>query len=133
MTTGERAVTFAASTKDEETVPLLTDSGRYYVSPPVPEDKEAGDRPPSRDFGRRRSSTAKLAVERLLLTRERVWSSAVSSLIAAIPALLVGITIGFPSPVLSELTSDSIDQKYKFDYIMQDLFAVSGYRHHSLC
>ncbi len=112
----ERAVTFAASVNHEETAPLLTEPLR----------KTGRGDGPTPSLGRRKSSTAKLAIERMFRTRERVWSSAVSSLIAAIPALLVGFTIGFPSPVLTELTADSVDQKYKFDYLMSDLFAVSN-------
>jgi len=39
---------------------------------------------------RRKSSTAKLVVERLVRTRERLWATGISATVAAIPALLVG-------------------------------------------
>lgn len=123
---GDRAVTFTASSKDDESAPLLETSGAGgHASPPDEHKETKGNGFSKVDYSRRRSSTARLAIERLARTRERLWSTAVSSLIGAIPALLVGFTIGFPSPVLTELTSDSVDEKYKFDNLMSDLFAVS--------
>jgi len=90
---------------------------------------EGDEKPPSaspRYGARRRSSTAKLALERVLRTRQRLWSTAVSAFIASIPALLAGYTIGFPSSALLDLTGDEGDlpKDFQFTTLLSDLFAV---------
>ena len=90
------------------------------------------EKPPSaspRYGARRRSSTAMLALERVLRTRQRLWSTAVSAFIASIPALLVGYTIGFPSSALLDLSGDTGDlpKDYQFTTLLSDLFAVRQY------
>ena len=90
---------------------------------------EGDEKPPSaspRYGARRRSSTAKLALERVLRTRQRLWSTAVSAFVVSIPALLVGYTIGFPSSALLDLTGDEGDlpKDYQFTTLLSDLFAV---------
>ena len=104
----------AAAGREDEKKPLLAEGGE---KPP----------PASPRYGaRRRSSTAKLALERVLRTRQRLWSTAVSAFVASIPALLVGYTIGFPSSALLDLTGDEGDlpKDYQFTTLLSDLFAV---------
>ena len=72
---------------------------------------------------RGKSSTAKVAVERLVRTRERVWATAISSTVAAIPALLVGYTLGYPSSTLMELTA--LPSDFRFSDLLASLFGVS--------
>ena len=76
---------------------------------------------------RRRSSTALLGVERVLRTRSRLWSTALSAFVVSIPALLVGYTLGFASSALLDLTGDAADvpEAYLFNRLVSDLFAVS--------
>ena len=83
------------------------------------EHNERGNVPPSvnqkRDKNqnhqkRRLSSVAQLATAR----RERKWSVGISSIIAAIPALLVGITLGFPSNVILDLTGEATELPQDF-------------------
>jgi len=72
---------------------------------------------------RRKSSTAKLVVERLVRTRERLWATGISATVAAIPALLVGYTLGYPSSTLSELTA--LPSDFRFSDLLASLFGVS--------
>ena len=76
---------------------------------------------------RRRSSTAPLEVERVLRTKARLWSTALSAFVVSIPALLVGYTLGFTSSALLDLTGDAADvpEAYRFSGLVSDLFAVS--------
>ena len=74
---------------------------------------------------RRKSSAAKLAIERMFRTRERLWSTTISALIASIPALLVGFTIGYPSPALLELRAREVPDDFRFTTLLSDLFGVS--------
>ena len=63
--------------------------------------------------------------------RPRLWPTTISSFVAAIPALLVGYTIGFASPALPDLTGESsgaIPSNYVFSSSLADLFAVSVVR-----
>ena len=89
---------------------------------------EGGEKPPSSSkYGaQKRSSTAMLALERVLRTRQRLWSTAVSAFIASIPALLVGYTISFPSSALLDLTGGTggLPKGYQFTTLLSDLFAV---------
>ena len=74
-------------------------------------------------YTRRRSSIAKLAVERLVRTRERLWATTISATVSAIPALLAGYTIGFPSFALLEFQRLSPD--HQLDDLLIALFVVS--------
>ena len=83
------------------------------------EHNEQGNVPPSvnqkRDENQnhlkwRRSSVAQLATAR----RERKWSVGISSIIATIPALLVGITLGFPSNVILDLSGEATELPQDF-------------------
>ena len=61
---------------------------------------------------------------RSLCGEERVWSPVLSVMVASLPALLFGCTLGFPSPVLLDLMK--LDQeKFRFDTLLSDLFSVS--------
>ena len=60
--------------------------------------------------------------------RERLWATALAALVAAVPALLVGYTIGFPSSALLDLTGDpaaGIPSDYVFSSTLADVFAVN--------
>ena len=73
-------------------------------------DREFGDAPPSR--------------RRLLCGEERVWAPLLSVMVASLPALLFGCTLGFPSPVLLNLME--LDrEEIRFDTLLSDLFSVS--------
>ena len=52
---------------------------------------------------------------------ERVWSTCVSTLVASIPALLIGYTIAFPSSAVLVLMKD-----YQFSTQLLDVFGVSA-------
>ena len=63
--------------------------------------------------------------------RERLWTTALASLVAAVPALLVGYTLGFASSALLDLTGDAaagIPRDYVFSSAVADVFAVSHRR-----
>ena len=55
---------------------------------------------------------------------ERIWATVLSVMIASLPALLFGCTLGFPSPVLLDLM-ELDQQEYRFDTLLSDLFSVS--------
>ena len=74
-------------------------------------------------YTRRRSSIAKLAIERLVRTRERLWATTISAIVSAIPALLAGYTIGFPSFALLEFQRLSSD--HQLGDLLTALFVVS--------
>ena len=60
--------------------------------------------------------------------RERLWTTTLASLVAAVPALLVGYTLGFASSALLDLTGDAaagIPRDYVFSSAVADVFAVS--------
>lgn len=62
---------------------------------------------------------------------ERLWTTALASLVAAVPALLVGYTLGFSSSALLDLTGDAaagIPKDYVFSSAVADVFAVSHHR-----
>ena len=63
---------------------------------------------------------------RLLCGEERVWAPLLSVMVASLPALLFGCTLGFPSPVLLNLTE--LDrEEFRFDTLLSDLFSVSWF------
>ena len=64
---------------------------------------------------------------RLLCGEERVWAPLLSVMVASLPALLFGCTLGFPSPVLLNLTE--LDrEEFRFDTLLSDLFSVSWFK-----
>ena len=77
-------------------------------------------------YQRRRSTLAELVVERFVLTRERRWSVGISSFIAAILALLIGFTIGFPSNAILDLTGEATElpPEYLLPTSLLSVFAV---------
>ena len=74
---------------------------------------------------RRKSSVAKLSIERLVRTRERLWATTIFAAVSAIPALLVGYTLGFSSPALIELTDKTLMLDRQFSDLLSSLFGVS--------
>ena len=46
-------------------------------------------------------------------------------IVASIPALLVGCTVGFPSAALLDLQELETNPQYKFDTVLSDVFAVN--------
>jgi hypothetical protein len=75
----------------------------------VRSDLEFGDASPSRQR---------------LLCEERVWAPLLSVMVASLPALLFGCTLGFPSPVLFYLME--LDrEEIRFNTLLSDLFSVS--------
>jgi MFS family permease len=58
------------------------------------------------------------------VTRERKWSVSIVSLVGAIPALLLGITLGYPSNALLDLTGEAteLQPEYFFSDLMISLF-----------
>lgn len=59
----------------------------------------------------------------LLCGKERVWAPLLSVMVASLPALLFGCTLGFPSPVLLQLME--LDrEEIRFDTLLSDLFSV---------
>lgn len=71
----------------------------------------------------------KSLVQKFLVSEERRWSVFVSAVIAAIPALLFGVTLGFPSNAILDLTGDATElpQEYLLsnEGVMLSLFVVS--------
>lgn len=62
--------------------------------------------------------------------RERIWSTCLSTLVASIPALLIGYTIAFPSSALLVLMDGWREghlpsKDYQFDTELADVFSVS--------
>ena len=62
--------------------------------------------------------------------RERIWSTCLSTLVASIPALLIGYTIAFPSSALLVLMDGWREghlpsKDYQFDTELADIFSVS--------
>ena len=113
---GGKAVTFSlagTAGEDDEKKPLLHGS--------------AASRGCAYSGDRKLSSTALLGVERVLRTRSRLWSTALSAFVVSIPALLVGYTLGFASSALLDLTGGAADvpEAYLFNRFVSDLFAVS--------
>ena len=61
---------------------------------------------------------------RLLCGEGRVWAPLLSVVVASLPALLFGCTLGFPSPVLLNLME--LDrEELRFGTLLSDLFSVS--------
>lgn len=56
--------------------------------------------------------------------RQRVWTVVLSAIVACIPFLLVGCTLGFPSGALLDLTDLEDRPDYKLSRELADLFGV---------
>ena len=59
---------------------------------------------------------------------ERKWSISIASLVGAIPALLLGITLGYPSNALLDLTGEATELQPDFFFsndLMKSVFVVS--------
>lgn len=71
-------------------------------------------------------SSTRMKIRRLFSCGdERVWATVLSVIVASLPALLFGCTLGFPSPVLLDLM-ELDQQEYQFDTLLSDLFSVSA-------
>lgn len=57
--------------------------------------------------------------------RKRRWTVVLSAVVACIPFILVGCTLGFPSGALLDLTDLEDRQEYKLTREQADLFGVS--------
>ena len=121
---------------DEKTEGTVTTEGRLEQQPSSTDDKYclspmAEDESSSPDkhrgsisrYARRRSTAAALAIERLVRTRERIWTTTISTLIASIPMLLLGFTFGFPSASVLQLRE--LPGSRRFDTLQIDFFVVS--------
>jgi hypothetical protein len=61
---------------------------------------------------RTRSMLAKLKA--FIKNPERKWSAGISSLVAALPALLLGLTLGYPSNAILDLTGEATELPEEF-------------------
>ena len=66
---------------------------------------------------------------------ERLWPTALSASVAAIPALMIGFTFAFPSSAILDLTADSagLPEDYRFSLALADIFAVRTRNHAQRC
>ena len=109
--------------------PTVQDDRTRSKSPSVPTTSSAdsgSDLTGMRE--RSRSDAAKTAAGRFIVTRERKWSVSIASLVGAIPALLLGITLGYPSNVLLDLTGEATELQPEFFFsndLMKSVFVVS--------
>ena len=64
--------------------------------------------------------------EREMGKTERLWATTLSSLVAAIPALMIGFTFAFPSSAILDLTAETagLPEDYRFSLDLADIFAV---------
>lgn len=115
----------AAPTKDAETFEL------QQTTPSESSDKDTDtsktSSPAIQQHCKKRSSPpAQLLVEIFSRRGERQWSVGISSLVASIPSLLVGLTIAFPSNAVLDLTGDATElpQEYLLSTLLLSLFAV---------
>lgn len=98
---------------------------------------EENDSPPQQDTenndefiaarSRSKSEVAPSVIQRLALTRERKWSITIASLVAAIPGFLLGLTLGYPSNAILDLTGEATElpPEFFFSDRTTSLFAVS--------
>ena len=122
----EKAIGFSASTcilssaQDERSTDL---GGRIEDErkPLLPSTAQPGG-----DGARGSAAASAAAVEKAAGTRERLWPTIVSTLVASISALLLGYTYGFPSSALLDLTGDveELPENYQLNTLLSDLFAV---------
>jgi MFS family permease len=73
---------------------------------------------------RTRSMLAKLKA--FIKNPERKWSAGISSLVAALPALLLGLTLGYPSNAILDLTGEATElpEEFFFSSALLSLFAA---------
>ena len=64
--------------------------------------------------------------------RQRLWTTVLSAIVACIPFLLVGCTLGFPSGALLDLTDLEERTDFKLTREQADLFGVRQSVHFSL-
>ena len=111
------------------------DAEEFELQPTAPRessDKDAPERPKSSSLAiqqhreKRVSPVAQLLVEIFSRTGERQWSVGISSLVASIPSLLVGLSIAFPSNAVLDLTGEATElpQDYLLSTLLLSLFAV---------
>ena len=76
---------------------------------------------------RSKSEVAPSVIQRFALTRERKWSVTIASLVAAIPGFLLGLTLGYPSNAILDLTGEATElpEEFFFNDRTISLFAVS--------
>ena len=112
---------------DTRTVQLSSDPTTVTAASPQHGRKDVGEQYYK---GRRRSSVAPLVVERFTRTRERRWSVSFSSIVAAIPAILFGITVSFPSNAILDLTGEATELPPHYFVLLstqsRSIFAVSS-------
>ena len=107
-----------------ELAPIAEEEG----SPPTARDSFSSE---SDDFHaarlRTRSEVAPSVIERFAITRERKWSITITSLIAAIPGFLLGLTLGYPSNAILDLTGEATElpPEFYFNDRLTSIFAVS--------
>ena len=110
--------------------PTVQDDRTQSESPSVPT-TSSGDSESDLHVGMRersRSDAAKTVAGRFIVTRERKWSVSIASLVGAIPALLLGITLGYPSNVLLDLTGEATELQPEYFFsndLMKSVFVVS--------
>ena len=101
-------------------------------SQPASTDSEgiSRDNAPLSPRERSRSDAATTVAGRFIVTRERKWSVSIVSLVGAIPALLLGITLGYPSNALLDLTGEATELQPEYFFsndLIISLFVVSYY------
>ena len=127
-----RRVSFSVPPKEtfkpEAELPALVESERSVSDPDtVTKRPRSSSQTSQQYYQRRRSSVAEVVLERFARTRERRWSVGISSLVVSLTALLMGITIGYPSNALLDLTGEATElpSDYLLSTLMLSLFAVS--------
>lgn len=65
-----------------------------------------------------------VTVARTKEVRQRYWTVILSAIVACIPFLLVGCTLGFPSGALLDLTDLEARPDYKLSRELEDIFGV---------
>ena len=95
---------------------------------PLPPDSDEVDAVgPDKYRGRSRSEVAPTVIERFAITRERKWSITLTAVVAAMPAFLLGLTLGYPSNAILDLTGEASELPPEFFFSEQILsvFTVS--------
>jgi len=63
-------------------------------------------------------------VSKVKKVRQRLWTTILSTIVACIPFLLIGCTLGFPSGALLDLTDLEPREEFKLTREQADLFGV---------
>ena len=118
QTSINRRVSKSSTAKDVHTLP---------ESPSQPSDRTSTQEHSQSDV-----ATTAAGRFKLIMTGERKWSVSIASLVGAIPALLLGITLGYPSNALLDLTGEAteLQPEYFFSDLMISLFVVSSYNYY---